>query len=340
MATGKKKSKKFWKVLLIIVLVPAAVLVGARLFFRLPVSGYYKASTAAFAIPGLSDGYVPQGLEYRADNNTFLLTGYQKDGGASPVYVVDRATGETLKKVTLKTAEGDVIASHSGGLAAHNGLLYVCDGGIDGLRVFSLADLDATEDGGVLTETGTVSLSAGGDHIGPAFVTAGPEGLVVGEFYIAVHYETPKSHYVGDHHSLALLLPYDESDPTGVAAPTVAYSIPDLAQGMCFDGDGMTYVSESWGVSFSKIEVFAPGKPIGEIAVLGKTLPLTVLDESNRVSVAKLPPMSEEIVILDGKLLYTNCESASQKYYFGLLTGGRSLYGTELDYVLADTKKG
>lgn len=337
MATGKKKSKKFWKVLLIIVFVPAAILAGARLYFRLPVSGYYKASDAAFRIPGLSDGYVPQGLEYRADNSTFLLTGYRKDGGASPVYVVDRATGETLKKVTLKTAEGDVIASHSGGLAARNGHLYVCDGDIDGLRVFSLADLDAAGDGGVLTETGKVCLAAGGDHIGPAFVTAGPDGLIVGEFYIAVHYETPVSHYVGDHHSLALLLPYDESAPTGVAAPSAAYSIPDLAQGMCFDNDGQMYVSESWGVSFSKIEVFAPGEPTGEIEVLGTTLPLTVLDENNRVSSAKLPPMSEEIVILDGKL-FVNCESASQKYYFGLLTGGRSLYGTDLDYILADAK--
>ena len=41
----------------------------------------------------------------------------------------------------------------------------------------------------------------------------------------------------------------------------------------------------------------------------------------------KTPPMSEEIVLIDGKLYQAN-ESASNKYVFGKFTGGKYLYSS------------
>lgn len=307
------------------------VLLGGKLWFSLPISAYYRASEAAFEIPGISSGFVPQGMAYAADTDRLLLTGYMTDHSASPIYVVDYSTGKLEKRVTLRLEDGTLCTAHNGGLTVHNGYVYVCDSHSPSLRVFSLADLGAAADQSELREVGRVMLENGGDSIGPAFVEAGPDGLVVGEFYIAKQYETPVSHYVEDHHALAVLLPYDDS-PTGVSeTPVLAYSLPDLAQGMCFDDQGLMYISESWGTSFSTIEVFRPGEPTGEIDVLGVRVPMTMLGDANRISAVKAAPMSEEIVILQDQL-YINCESASMKYLFGRLNGAERIFRTDLSY--------
>lgn len=54
-----------------------------------------------------------------------------------------------------------------------------------------------------------------------------------------------------------------------------------------------------------------------------------VLDSSTLVASFKAPPMAEKIIFVDGKLL-TMCESASKKYFFGNLTGGRWCYATDV----------
>lgn len=52
-----------------------------------------------------------------------------------------------------------------------------------------------------------------------------------------------------------------------------------------------------------------------------ENLKLCYLDSGNEVEVIKAPPMSEELVYLNGKI-YILCESASNKYIFGRLLRG------------------
>lgn len=59
-----------------------------------------------------------------------------------------------------------------------------------------------------------------------------------------------------------------------------------------------------------------------------KGVPVYALESGNKVKEFEAPPMSEEIIFVDGKLL-TMCESASGKYFFGNLTGGRWCYATD-----------
>lgn len=96
---------------------------------------------------------------------------------------------------------------------------------------------------------------------------------------------------------------------------------------MCFDG-GSVYLSTSYGLAFSHIYVYDASAlaPQGELA----GVPLYALDSASLTADRKLPPMSEEIEILDGRL-YAMCESASQKYFFGKLTGGGWCYATALN---------
>lgn len=84
---GKKALKVIITILLCILCFAALLLLGARAYFRLPVSGYYKNSEKAFVIPGLSDGMVHQGLAYDSESGNFLITGYRTDGKASQVSV-------------------------------------------------------------------------------------------------------------------------------------------------------------------------------------------------------------------------------------------------------------
>ena len=70
-------------------------------------------------------------------------------------------------------------------------------------------------------------------------------------------------------------------------------------------------------------------KQEGEITVLGQTVPRYVLDSSVLRKDIKLAPMSEEIVVVDGKL-YTMCESATNKYIFGKFTSAKYCYATDL----------
>ena len=113
--------------------------------------------------------------------------------------------------------------------------------------------------------------------------------------------------------------------------PVKAYSLPDLVQGMCFAG-GKVYLSTSYAVAFSHIFVYddAKAEAQGEIDGEKGKLPLYALDSAALVDDLKFPPMAEEIEILDGRI-YTMCESASSKYIFGKLTGGKWCYATKLD---------
>ena len=73
----------------------AVVLVGARIYFRAPVSGYYKASEKAFVIPGLLDNMTPQGFDYDEASGMYLIGGYQKDHSPSRIYRVEKASGKS-----------------------------------------------------------------------------------------------------------------------------------------------------------------------------------------------------------------------------------------------------
>ena len=80
---AERAKKKVWQKLLIALGIAAIVIVvffGAVIgYFRISVSEYYKASEKAFEIPGISDGFVAQGISYDAREDTFFLSGYMND---------------------------------------------------------------------------------------------------------------------------------------------------------------------------------------------------------------------------------------------------------------------
>lgn len=336
----EKQKKKWWQVLLIVlgcvVVFFGAVLLGGRAYFRWSVNDYYKCSEKTFLIPGTNSGFVAQGLEYDEDNALFLVTGYMNNKTASPLYVVGKNDNQLKKSLKLLDQNGEEYKGHAGGLALGNGKLYIAND--TGLLVYDYQDvLDAT-DGQKLTAIGNFSTKVfNNDYIGVAFVTVSENQLIVGEFYRAKNYETLQSHRIttkaGDRNTAVAVVYNLDGSTLGVnATPVKAYSLPGLVQGMAIN-DGKIYLSTSWGLGFSNIYVYDQSKLVKEsdnYQILGATVPLYSLDSESLVISKKIAPMSEEIVIVDGKM-YTMCESASNKYIFGKFTSSQWCYATNVD---------
>lgn len=339
MSAKAKSAHKTRKIVLIVLAALVGfvllVLLGARAYFRLPVREYYSNSEKAFKIPGVNDGMILQGLAYDESSKWFYVTGYRTDGAASQVGIV--SDGKELKRVNLADPEGAPYLGHVGGITVTEKFVYVADE--NGLIVYAAEDFASVKDGGIVCALGYFSTVTQDDKLGVAFVHAEGERIYVGEFYRAGNYETLDTHRyttaAGDENT-ALILEYrlDETAEFGIAPEIeAAYSIPSLVQGMCFDEAGRFCLSTSYGPAFSHIYVYGEAKQEGEMTVLGQIVPRYVLDSSNLVLDMKIAPMSEEIVVLDGKL-YVMCESASDKYIFGKFTSAQYCYATDLSAYL------
>lgn len=317
--------------------VTALVLLGARLYFRLPVTQYYRASEKGFVIPDCGNGFIAQGIAYDRREERFWICGYQADAEASPIYITGAGARKPEKMVRMLLPDGGVYAGHAGGIALWGDYVYVADGGGCRLLVFSYRDILDAADGAYVAAAGIFETRLSDtDYIGPAFVTVDGDRLVLGEFYRHPNYESPESHKIttlaGDYQqALAVAYQLDPQAEYGISpVPVEAYSLPDLAQGMCFDGDRI-YVSCSWGTALSHIRQYDRGKLQlqGKISLLGEELPLYAMDSAALLAEREIAPMSEELTIVDGRM-YTMCEAASNKYIFGKFTSARWCYATDV----------
>lgn len=313
------------------------IIAGIIGYYKLSVADYYAASEKAFIIPGLKEGYVPQGMHYCEDEEVFLLSGYFSAGGASPVYVVDAVTGECLQKVVLQNKDGTAFEGHGCSITRNGDFVYV-SGEHEPLNVYSLAEIMAAEYGASIRCLGNIPLSASeDDYVTPSCLTIHDGVLTVGEFYREEVYPTLPSHHMttkaGDvHYALAVDFALDENAEFGISTvPLRAYSIPIQVQGMCFYGDRV-YVSTSWSFALSHILEYDLTRleEQGTIEVIGTTVPLYAMDSASLIKDYRIAPMSEDLAFVNGKL-YVHCESASDKYLLGRLIGGKWCYATDME---------
>lgn len=339
--TKTKMKRHWWSYLLwtlgVLALLVALVLLGARLYFRIPVRAYYQVSERGFIIPDCDRGFVAQGIAYDGQSERFLVDGYHKDNVASPIYIIAAGARKPDKTIRMALADGSDYTGHAGGIAVYGDYVYVADGGERRLLIFSRQSIYDAADGESVAAIGTFQTAVSDtDYIGPAFVTVDGNRLVTGEFYRNPNYQTPESHkyttLAGDYQqALAVEYTLDTQAQYGIdPVPVKAYTLPDLAQGMCFDG-GRIYVSSSWGTAQSHIYQYDESRLQlqGNIALLGMELPLYALDSAALLKDGVIAPMSEEIEIVDGRL-YTMCESASNKYIFGKFTSAKWCYATDV----------
>ncbi|MBR7101864.1 MAG: hypothetical protein IKC74_06210 [Clostridia bacterium] len=290
---------------------------------------FFLNSDTEFRTPGMADGYIAQGLDYMEERSAFLSCGYMKDKSASRVYVISEESRKELFFVEMKKEDGSDHTGHTGGISYFGNYLYITGG--DGCDVFLVSDL--FDGDGIITKVGEV-----GAELDPAYCNVYDGKLYMGSFYYPEGgYNGTELQYVttpaGDENH-AMIMVYELDPETGFAksdTPTEIYSTTGKVQGMTMLPDGNMMLSTSWGLTASYLyEYDVKNASRGTFELNGKSVPIVYLDSESLVSRVKAPPMAEEIVYFDGKVIIMT-ESASQKYIFGNLTSGRKIRSYELD---------
>jgi len=342
----KKKIIIISTVLVVLAVVIAVALLCFKLVDAISYSSFYDIAEDEFYIPDLMDGFVPQGFEYMAEEKVFLACGYMSDDDeASRVYVIDKDGERYYYTELTEVYLAENYTGHTGGIAYYGDYVYIT--GSDGVDVFSLTDIldESVEKTPLL---GTVNTSK--YNVDPAFCTVYDDQLFVGNFYDGEDYKGHADHKLTaegrDENnavmlSFSLLSSYMDSNYFVAPQPNAVYSIPNKVQGVCMVDDGKIALSTSYGMSASNIYVHDLEKVIENTYTGAKNMvgvdniPLYVIDTKTLVDTIEAPPMSEEIVYLDGKIWIMN-ESASNKYIFGKFTTGNYLYSVQYPLPLDD----
>lgn len=322
--------KGLLKFLFSLIIMAAVLVVGVRICDWVIFSDFYTNAVSVFQIPGVNEGYVPQGFDYDYQEETYLLTGYMSNGKASRVYVVDKAG--VARYTELKEKNGEDYTGHTGGIAHFGDYIYIT--GSKGVDVFSYVDV--REDKASTTYMGTVLT-----YNDPAYCATYDGYLFVGSFaghdeIVADHEQTITPN--GDiNRSIITVFRLDESEQFGIdPTPKAVITATDLVQGMCFIGENKVVLSTSWGLAKSNLYVYDMDNIATDTSFDFKGtfegepfcfngIKRYHLETKDIVETIVAPPMSEEILYRDGKIYVMN-ESASNKYIFGKFTSGFYTY--------------
>ena len=294
--------------------------VGEKLLF----SSFYAFAKAEMKTPGTWDGFVMQGFD-KVDDNTYLVSGYDKADAPSSIYV--SVNGEWTE-CELFEEENKASTTHAGGVTHFGDYVYVAHG--SACDRYSLTDiLDGDGKAMRIDRVKTINQVSfchivGNKLYAGTFCKEGDSNYAPEEYLNTA---------AGDRNT-SLIAVYDIDETTGLftsETPERLYSITSKVQGMCVTASGKIVLSTSWGLEFSKLLVYDESKAQQTTLTLdGVEYQTTVLDSACLTQVLTTPPMAEELVYKDGRVIIMN-ESASTKYLFGKLTSGNAVLSYPID---------
>ena len=331
----KKIIKKATRIVAMLVVVVIILALGIIIAEPLIYNDFYsRDSQKEFKTPGANDGLVQQGFCY-AGNDVMLASGYIVGKKPSRVYVVKGKSYDdrTEHFVQLKDVAGKYTTSHMSGISAFKDKVYVCDSEMNPavVLVYSLEEILCADNGDDVVAKQSISV-----HSNASFCHVENGILYVGEFFMDGKYSTADSHKTttpGGDKNNAMVFGYllDSEGNVSSNLPVGAISITDEIQGMTFAGDKIV-LSSSYGLAASQLYVYdlatATSGQKGSVVVEGTNVPVIYLDSNSLEKTISAPPMSEEIVYLDGRLYVMN-ESASNKYIFGKLLRAKYIWSIE-----------
>lgn len=331
---------------------------GFKLYDYIAAFEFYNNSDVVFDTPGVSESnFVPQGMTYIPETDVFLFAGYMGkpligelgSDAAARVYVQKNDGSLTYTK--LLNEDGTPYTDHTGGVEYFGDYVYITGESSHGLDVFLADDI-------LSGKPETKMLGTVKTYNAPAQCYAyefeGQKYIMAGSYHKdETVYLTPEHEKIttlsGDKNtSVMTVFRLDENAPLGVQPEPIAIiSAREMVQGVCITPDGQMVISTSWGLSTSQLFFYDLSKvqctedyryagkvqygslETGEVLSVEAfdfTIPCYYVDSSCLVDVVMAPPMSEELVCLDGKIIVF-CESACNKYVFGKLTTGFNTYG-------------
>lgn len=277
-------------------------------------------------IPEIGSGYAPQGIGYSAEQDLYIMTGYDNNNN-TVMYLVKN---NVPTRVYLADETGGELKGHAGGVTCTKDYVYIANG--HKLDVYSLhALMNANGNRVSALSHFPVDNSA-------AFCFSDSDNIYVGEFYRKGNYETDSAHHYitpnGDENkAIVSCYSLDESGAIEDVNPEYAISITGLVQGFAVQ-DGTYILSRSYGLKNSQLEYYSELKDDSATVTIAFKLapergemqiPLYYLDSTNLVKSLTLPAFSEDLTVKGDCVIVTN-ESACNKYIVGKLFAGNKVY--------------
>ena len=324
--------KNIVKIIASVLLFAIVAILLFNLFLNIKIFEFYSLSTSVGDVPGLNDGGVQQGLDYVAESDALLASCYMTDKSATRIYVTKDGKTTYTK---LKNADGTDYTGHVGGIC-HNGE-YLYAGYKGGLRAYKLDDILA---GGEAKMVGSIELinTASWCTVYDGKLYAGTYSDLSGDDY------APKPEYIQSNPKVngeancSIISVYNLSNADGNtfgidnSAPVSVISTIGRVQGGAFNKDGNLVLSTSHGIALSGFHFYDMKKAAENKTAYtegGKSYDMIFLGTDSLTYKLEGPPMAEEVLIIDERLYVIN-ESASKKYVYGNLIGGRELYAVTL----------
>ena len=136
---------KLWKKILLIAVISvislfALVILGLSIAKPIVYSEYTQTKEIECKIPGLAEGYVPQGVCYVESKEAYIFSGYNEENVA--IYVVKDGN---VAEIISVNADGSRTESHGGGVATAGNYVYVTNE--ETVLVYNLSKLMDAKDG-------------------------------------------------------------------------------------------------------------------------------------------------------------------------------------------------
>ena len=301
--------------------------VSGKLPIDLQLSEFNKHSEEGFIIPGLYEGFIPQGIFYEEENDIFLISGYYKDKvQPSRVIVVD-GEGNFVKSVGCLTLKGNKATGHFGGIAAFKDNVYVATTSVT--HVLSLSEILSAEDDGYVhiqkelytdTTCSYVNVCDGVLYIGEF------TDITIDDVKGATNIYTSKlgekffsrcNAFILDENGVCGIKS-DRIDEEGNLTPDFAVTTPFKIQGMTRLNDGsFVFTASSTAITNSRVYKYrdvTKGEPDEIIEVNGVDVPLYYCDMFDKTGSYRVPTYLEEITLYKDGSVYIITESAASAY--------------------------
>ena len=284
---------------------------------------FYAAGELSLLVPGLKQGFVPQGLSCLPEKNWMIIAGYSgEEDVSSALFAVDLESGKMVREVHLQYADGTRYCGHAGGVAVTEKNIFIANN--SHLYRISLEKFLSLPDSAVCSFDEEIPVPSRASYCSYA------DGVLwVGEFQYDPSYKTDRTHWYKneDGRHKAWLIGYrmdpafeNELNPSalsaGTATPDFILSTTERIQGMTIRG-GQFYLSQSYGrrnaSAMLRYENVLASDPLEWVELNGASVPLWCLNSTVLTGSLTMPPASECVVALE-EGIYVLFETAAQKY--------------------------
>ena len=268
-------------------------------------------------IPGLAEGFVPQGVTRVGEEGSLLICGYMAGDAASRVYVCGQ--DGSVRKILLQYADGKTYSGHAGGLTAAGDFVYISNA--SQLFVLDTKALLGAPDGSSVAFLGSFEVPCRS-----SFCSSVEENVYVGEYH-APGYETKESHQVKtadgeSYQAIVFAYKLNAAEEWGVEKePSAAFAVCDAVQGFAVTPAGQAVLSCSSGFKDSLLRIYdlnTKKEADASFSEGERSMPLYILDSARLVKTIKMPHMSEDLDYRGGGLLM-GFEAGAKKFGLGLL---------------------